>query len=145
MTRELRLWWACLTLIAAALALAACDSPSMAFRKLPATRVEAGGFTFSVRHTAWEAEVIRMNFAPGVRRRDVLIGAVEAIERTSGCAVIPRSVKGDTNIVTADLRCPQAPDALRPERPAGLDCVGHEAAGRFEDGVIEIACDVVRR
>ena len=121
---------------------AACDSPSPRFADQVAKQIVLDGSTFSVRHTAYEAEVIRTNVEPGVRRADILRKAVAAIRQSSGCEILPGSVYGDTNVVRADIKCPGADEALRPVRPDRLDCVGYEDP--YFEGLVEIECDLIR-
>lgn len=123
-----------------ALLLAGCDSPSPRFMGLVAKQVSYEGSTFSVRHTAYEAEVIRTNADPGARRGDILRRAAVAIRRASGCAILPRSLTGDVTVVRADLQCPGADEALRPRRPVEATCVGIEDPA-FE-GLIDLECEV---
>ena len=139
------LWWSFVLFMALAIGLAACDSPSMAFHGIKPTRIIIEGSSFSVRHTRFEAEAIGRGFQPGARRRDIVIKGVAAIEAVSGCRVVVRTVRGDTNLVAADLKCPDGPMISRPVRPVGMDCVGYEGSGIANDGMIELSCNFVRR
>lgn len=131
--------------LAAAALVAGCDSPSQQFARIEAKRITVGGSTFSVRHTDYQAEAIRTNFEPGVQRRAILIKATEAIERSSSCRVLPQTVRGDTNLVRADIACAGAAEALRPPRETRLDCIGYEVGGFAGDGLIDIDCALVER
>lgn len=122
------------------LMLMACDSPSPRFMGLVAKQVSYEGSTFSVRHTSFEAEVIRTNPDPRARRDDILRRAAVAIRQASGCAILPRSLSGDVTVVRADLKCPGADGRLRPVRPRQVDCVGHEDP--YFEGLIDIECEV---
>jgi len=137
------LWWSLVFLIAAGVGLAACDSPSMAFRGVPAKRVTVAGSTFSVRHTAYEAEAIRVNFEPGATRRAIVIKGVAAIETVSGCPVVVDTVRGDTNLVASDLDCAGVPDRPALYRRTYLDCLGYEVGGLAGD-YLEIGCEISR-
>jgi hypothetical protein len=89
----------------AALLLAGCDSPSPAFMRLPAQRIEVGGMLFSVRHSDTAAEAMRLApFAHFPRGRVAYNGGL-AILKASGCRIRPRSLDGDEAIVRARLDC----------------------------------------
>jgi len=139
------IWWSFILFMALAIGLAGCDSPSMAFQGIKPTRITIEGSAFSVRHTRYEAEAIGRSFQPGAQRRDIVIKGVAAIEAVSGCPVVVRSVRGDTNLVAADLKCGSGPMITRPVRPAGMDCVGYEGSGIANDGLIELSCIFVGR
>jgi len=128
-----------LAALAAALWLAGCDSPSMKFQGIAATRVEVAGSVFSVRHTRYEAEAIGRGFQPGARRRAQVIKGIVAIEKASGCPVKVRSVRGDTNIVAADLKCPDAPPRVPLNRERWLECLGYPVGGPA-GGHLDIDC-----
>ncbi|MCG6904615.1 MAG: hypothetical protein LJE68_18240 [Rhodobacter sp.] len=137
-------WWSFILFMALVIGLAGCDSPSMAFQGVPATRITVAGAAFSVHHTRHEAEAIGLTFQPGARRRTNVIRGVAAIEAVSGCPVVVRSVRGDANIVAADLNCAGVPARVIRDR-AELDCLGHEVGGIAGDGLIEIDCEIRRR
>ncbi len=89
----------------AALALAGCSAPSPYFHGARIGVVETGGMRFTVYRRADEVEVHRRG--GGIpRERDVLLGAIRAIEIATGCPVRPRSMKGDQGVVTAEIDCP---------------------------------------
>lgn len=136
-------WWSLIVLFALGFGLAGCDSPSMAFRNVPAERVKVAGSTFSVRHTRYEAEAIRINFEPGARCRAIVIKGVEAIERVSRCPVVVETVRGDANLVASDLNCAGVPERAKLYRPTYLDCTGYEIGG-FAGDHLEIDCEVSR-
>lgn len=109
--------------------LAGCDSPSPAFSRLPATRISVDGAVFAVRHTAFEAEAIRLNAQGGTTRGGIVYRGAKAMILVSGCAVVPETLEGDTNIVRADLDCPGAgPRPPRRAKPVELDCAFTGAA-----------------
>lgn len=124
------------------LALAACDSPSPQFSGLVAKQVALEGSTFTVRHTAFEAEVIRTNFDAVPRRDAIFQKAAEAIRRASGCKILPGSMRGDMSVIHAALKCPGADEALRPPKRTAMECVGFEDP--YWDGLIELECDLHR-
>jgi len=143
MSIRMPIWWSFILLMALVIGLAGCDSPSMKFQGIEPTRVTVVDATFSVRHTPYMAEAIRVNnMWPPPRRHATVVKGVEAIERASGCPVDVKSVRGDTNLVAADLNCPDVRKRIKPRVPPRLDCTGYETGGG--GGLIEIDCDVVR-
>ncbi|RDC72863.1 hypothetical protein DLJ49_09615 [Rhodovulum sp. 12E13] len=98
-----------LSLAVAALLLPGCDSPSplSSFAGVPATRVEVAGSTFSVRVAGREAQAVRTNFdlRAGSRGREIVPRAGIAMERASGCRVVPGSLRGDSSVIEARLAC----------------------------------------
>ncbi len=118
----------------ALVALAGCDSPSPAFARLPAHRVTVDGSIFAVRHTHFDAEAIRLSVEGSTTRGGTVFKGAKAMILVSGCAVVPETLKGDENLVYADLDCPGA--GQRPPRrrkPLELDCAftGAVADGDF--------------
>ncbi len=81
------------------------------------------GFRFAVRATRFEAEAIRIGPEWPPKRADVVYKGAKAIVLASGCAVIPKTLEGDENIVRADLDCPGSGPRpwSRPKRQS-LDC-----------------------
>ncbi len=130
-------------LIAVAASLMGCDSPSIAFQRVEATRVQVAGSTYSVRHTRYEAEAIGIGFQPGATRRANVIKGVAAIENVTGCPVVIKSVRGDANIVAADLNCAGVPKRIRRAKPAFLNCTGSEVGGLSGDQ-LQIDCAFVQ-
>lgn len=140
------LWWSFLVVFAACMALVGCDSPSPAFRDVPARAVSVDGSRFSVRATRWRAEAVRTSAqAPPVRNKAVIRGAL-AILKVTGCPLHLASVEGDEVMVRADLNCPGAgPAPTRRARPPELDCglvTGFRADG-FGGKVAQVECDVI--
>ena len=87
------------------LLLAACNTPSPAFRGLPVSTVTIEGCTFDVRHTGTKAEAIRTNTQYAPRFGPIKDRATTAIEQVSGCEV--RSISGDQAVAVAKLKCPK--------------------------------------
>ena len=91
--------------------LAACDQPSplSPFAGLPAQRVSIGGSEFSVRATASEAQAVRRGFDPNAmfQREAIAVRAGLAMERATGCRVVPGTLRGDGDavITEAELDC----------------------------------------
>ncbi len=90
----------CLTLL-----LAACDSPSPAMMGETSVHVRSGGMDFSVRIRGTRAEAIRTNMTwnPGIGQ--IYPHARLAMEQVSGCTVVESTLRGDTNVMRADLDC----------------------------------------
>lgn len=84
---------------------AACDSPSPSMWGAEATRHTVDGATFSVRVRDDRAEAIRIGWDGRIRRAPMVARGGAAIEAASGCRVDRRSLRGDTNIVSARLIC----------------------------------------
>ncbi len=89
--------------------LAACGQPSplSPFAGLPAQRVAVGGSEFSVRATASEAQAVRRGFDPNAmfQREAIATRAGLAMERASGCRVVPGTLRGDAVIIEAEMDC----------------------------------------
>ena len=123
MQLSMSFWWSMIVLMAFAMGLAACDSPSVAFQSVAERKVTVDGFHFSVRATRYEAEAIRLGLERLPRRAEVVYKGAKAMVIASGCAVVPKSLEGDENIVRADLDCPGVgpkPWALKKQKT--LDC-----------------------
>ena len=123
MQLSMSFWWSMIVLMAFAMGLAACDSPSVAFQSVAERKVSVDGFHFSVRATRYEAEAIRLGLERPPRRAEVVYKGAKAMVIASGCAVVPKSLEGNENIVRADLDCPGVgpkPWALKKQKT--LDC-----------------------
>jgi hypothetical protein len=90
----------------AALALAACDSPSPAMMGQDAVRVTVDGAEFSVRRRGNRAEAIRTNMMTFPSIGAIVHRAEQAIEEATGCDVVTDSLRGDQAVMRADLVCP---------------------------------------
>ncbi|MGF6860786.1 hypothetical protein ABIE69_001354 [Rhodobacteraceae bacterium MBR-64] len=89
----------CLALIAA------CASPAPEFIGAQETRLTREGIRFAVFQRGNRAEAIRLDRISGTRHRDMPFLLVSVMEEATGCAVIRRSVAGDTAEIRATLRC----------------------------------------
>ncbi|WP_226782085.1 YgdI/YgdR family lipoprotein [Oceaniglobus trochenteri] len=96
---------AALALSVCALALAGCDSPSIAFQGVPAQSVTVGPSTFSVRVRGDRAEAMRVSRERWPAKPDILARGEEAIRRASGCGIAKNGLSGDQAIVRARLDC----------------------------------------
>lgn len=88
------------------LLLVACDSPSPAMMGIAPTFVTVDGADFSVRRNGNRAEAIRTNVMPFPSIGAIVQRAGEAMEQATGCTVITDSLRGDQNVMRADLICP---------------------------------------
>lgn len=89
------------------LGLAACDSPSISMRGATVTRVEVEGSQFSVHVLGDRAEAIRTNFETGRKGRGIMARGYAAIEKASGCQIVPGSFDGDPALMRARVFCKQ--------------------------------------
>ncbi len=92
-----------------ALLLAACTSPAPEFFGAHRHQVREGGLDFVVFWSASRAEVVRKGYLARAQRDAVPELMVRAVERASGCRVIPGSMTtglpGDTGEARVDLDC----------------------------------------
>lgn len=86
--------------------LAACDSPSPAMMGIPPTFVAVDGAEFSVRRNGTRAEAIRTNAMPFPSIGAIVHRAGQAMEQATGCTVDTDTLRGDQNVMRADLICP---------------------------------------
>lgn len=89
------------------LLLAACNTPSQAFRDAPASTVTIDGSTFDVRIKDRRAEALRINVQYAPRMGPIGGRAAMAIEQVSGCRV--HDISGDQAVVHARLDCGNGP------------------------------------
>ncbi len=94
-----------LTLTTLALTLAACDSPSPAMMGIAPTRIVVDGAEFSVRQNGNRAEAIRTNTMQFPSIGAIVIRAGQAMEQATGCTVDQDTLRGDQNVMRADLIC----------------------------------------
>ncbi|MGC9368748.1 MAG: hypothetical protein ACP5DX_04315 [Paracoccaceae bacterium] len=87
------------------LMLAGCDSPALDMRGAIRRRVEVAGSQFSVHILGDRAEAIRLNVETGRRARAVMARGFVAIERASGCRIVPGSFEGDPALMRARVAC----------------------------------------
>ncbi|MGH1457629.1 MAG: hypothetical protein ACRBBT_01870 [Paracoccaceae bacterium] len=128
---------AALCAAALALGLAGCDTPTPAFRGVPATRIEVENSVFDVRVRGREAEAIRISSEYAPRLEGVAPRAVWAIERASGCHVT--ALSGDQALIHARLKCsPKGPLEPSPYRCRSGDTYGGLILGRHNKTMI---CD----
>ncbi|WP_372837690.1 hypothetical protein [Phaeovulum sp.] len=89
---------------------AACASPAPEFFGAERHQITLEGIDFVVLQKADKAEVIRMGYLARAARAPVPALMISAVEKTTGCAVVPGSVvtglPGDTGEARMRLRCP---------------------------------------
>ena len=103
--------------------LAACDTPSPAFRGVEPVRIKVGQSMFDIRVKDSRAEAIRLNMEWAPRPEAVAPRAVAAIEAVSRCRVA--RLDGDQALMTARLDCGAGPPPA-PVFPESLDCDYHD-------------------
>jgi len=84
----------------------ACASPSLEFRGATKTEITLSGDRITVFRKGDRVQAVRTNYRQKSQRKFGQERLVLAIEAATGCAVKPRSVKGDIVLVTARLDCP---------------------------------------
>ena len=135
--------------VSLALLLAACDTPSPAFRGIPATRVTVDGSTFDVRVLDNQAEALRVNAEYAPRFGPIRDRAARAMAQVSGCEV--RRVTGDQALAFGALKCGKTapktkhrtPDPARdlaPDLAPDLECITQR--GTVLRGVGQVSVDV---
>ena len=82
---------------------ASCNTPSVGFMGLEATRVEVDGSVFEVRIRGEMAEAIRTNFEYAPRFGPIRARGAKAMALVSGCKVL--DVQGDQALMTGKLDC----------------------------------------
>ena len=87
------------------LILAACDSPSPAFRNVPAQEITVAGFDFTVRQDGEVFEAIRTNPIPLHKRGMAGMAMVQAVEAVSGCQVYVKGLQVDSAMGRGKLNC----------------------------------------
>lgn len=89
--------------------LTACASPAPGFFGAKRHDITLDGIRFAVFHNGSEAEVIRLGYLTRKARAPVPELMVQAVEKTTGCRVIPNSLTtrlpGDTGEARLSLRC----------------------------------------
>jgi hypothetical protein len=91
------------------LILAACASPAPQFMTAQRHDITLDGIRFAVFQKPDEAEVIRLGYLTRSQRAPVPALMVTAAERSTGCRVVPGSMRtripGDTGEARVALRC----------------------------------------
>lgn len=97
--------------LALTLLLAACASPAPEFFGAVRHDITLEGVRFAVFHKGTDAEVIRLGYLTRSARAAVPALMERAVEQTTGCRVIPNSLRtripGDTAEARLSLRCDQ--------------------------------------
>ncbi|MGB3179226.1 MAG: hypothetical protein WBC68_15740 [Albidovulum sp.] len=91
------------------LILTACASPAPQFMGATRHEVTREGIDFVVFHRGSQAQVVRMGYLKRAQRTPVPRLMEEAITQTTGCRVIPNSMRtkipGDTGVADFALDC----------------------------------------
>jgi len=103
--------------------LAGCDTPSPAFRGIPAHRISVGGSDFDIRINGLRAEAIRTNAQWAPRMAATAPQGVAAIEAVSGCRVA--TLTGDQAMMRGRLDCGDGPPPV-PLFPLELECDAYD-------------------
>lgn len=129
-------------LISAALLTTACNTASPGFRGTDPVQTDVGAFRFQIRQSNNMAEVIRTNFVPGPRYKEVEAEAKIAITKVTGCKA--GWIEGDAALMIAGLSCNGAPAPDKPKRKPKLLCdVFNTYTGRNSGySAYEVECDL---
>ena len=109
------------------LLVAACNTPSLHFAGLPATRIAVGNSVFDVRIKGKLAEAIRVNTYYVPRADPVLKEATLAITLVGRCEVT--GVLGDQAVVTGVLDCASETQVIQSPADYGCQAVDPTALG----------------
>ena len=123
-------------LLTLTLALAACNTPSPAYRGIEATRITVGQSTFDIRVRDSHAQAIRINAEWAPNAASVAPRAATAIEQASGCQVA--RLRGDQAMLEADLKCGNSPIPPAPT-PRRYEC----DVERVIKGFADLVCDPI--
>ena len=93
-------------LIALALCLAACDSPSPQMRGAQATHFVAEGHAMTLWRDGNSVEVIRHGYAPRSVQPRLRPAMAQAMTDLTGCTIRKGTLEGDTGVLRAKLNCP---------------------------------------
>ncbi|WP_108484891.1 hypothetical protein [Oceaniglobus ichthyenteri] len=104
------MWTLRALLLVFSMALAGCDSPSLAFQGMPSQTVAIGPSTFSVRMRGDRVESLRTSREWRPREADIMARAAQAMERATGCPLRKGSLIGDQAIQRAKVVCGNRPN-----------------------------------
>ena len=126
--------------LAAALCLAACNTPSPKFRGLEPTRVTVDGSTFDVRVRDNTAEALRVNAEYAPRFGPIRERASKAMSLVSGCEV--KAVTGDQALAFGRLKCAKNAAPYKKPKPRGitLECIPKR--GSRVKGINQVTVDL---
>jgi len=85
--------------------LSACASPSLEFRHAARTTLTLDGDNIVVFYTRERAQAIRTNWRNKSQRKNAISRLVLAINKTTGCTPLLKTLRGDDVLVTVSLRC----------------------------------------
>lgn len=92
-------------LLAFAVALAACDSPSPFLGPADPVRLTRGGYDITVWRAKDRVEAIRHGFAKPADKAYLRATLMQAMRDATGCTLRPDSVEGDIGVLRARLDC----------------------------------------
>lgn len=88
-----------------AVAVAGCGGATYDMRGALSRQVTVGPSTFNVYSLGDRAQAVRVNAEAGRKARGVMARGYVAIERGSGCRVVPGTYSGDPAVMTAKIDC----------------------------------------
>ncbi len=100
---------------------AGCDSPSIGMHGIPARKVTVGGSQFSVYSDGRKVEAIRTNTEYS---RGIMARGHEAIEKATGCTIVPGTFDGDPALMRAEIACDAVADKTPRHDTRASRCTG---------------------
>ena len=103
-------------LLALALLLPACATPSPHLLGAPRAEVVVDGRRYAVFHDGRSAEAVRVSLDPAWSTARTRREGRLAVRRATGCRVAPGSLRANSSVLAARIDCrePPAPDRRRP-------------------------------
>ena len=88
--------------------LAACDTPSPAFKGIPAQTVTVGQSVFEVRQSGTQVELLRTNTEYAPTFASIIPRATQAVVIATGCTPRPQSWEGEQTLMQVEVDCPDS-------------------------------------
>jgi len=95
------------TAIIFGLGLAACNTPSPAFKGVPAQTVTVGQSVFEVRQSGAQVELLRTNTEYAPTFSSIIPRASQAVVMATGCTPRPQSWEGEQTLMQVEVDCPE--------------------------------------
>lgn len=92
--------------IALVFGLAGCNQPSPQLWGATPVAARAGDYALTIWRLDDRVEVVRHGYAPRADQRTLRPAMAQAIIDTTGCALRPGTLDGDTGVLRAALDCP---------------------------------------
>ncbi|AGI66291.1 hypothetical protein OAN307_c05530 [Octadecabacter antarcticus 307] len=92
--------------IISAIGLGACDTPSLAFRGVPAQIVTVEPSVFAVRRLGTQVELLRTNTEYAPTFASIIPRASQAVFIATGCTPRPQSWAGEQTLMQVEIDCP---------------------------------------